>query len=81
MMSGTDRLREGVFVVLFGHREYDDMRGMRSRWGVDGAALEKLGGFYLRRISPPQPGDRPGLDSGTTKRRSISSIFMYTDHS
>jgi hypothetical protein len=49
MMSGTDRLREGVFVVLFGHREYDDMGGTRNRWSVDGAALEKLGGFVFTR--------------------------------
>lgn len=33
MMSGTDRLREGVFVVLFGHREYDD-RKEREAGGV-----------------------------------------------
>lgn len=61
MMRGTDRLREGVFVVLFGHREDDDREAggvlTERRWRSSGILFSSADKFA------PQPDKRTGLDS------------------
>lgn len=53
-MSWTNRLHEGVFVMLFGHRDYDNNEEREAGGVLNGAALEKLGGFcFYPRMIPP----------------------------